>query len=78
LTHKGVTGGQSVKSLIFWVYLKNPLLVYTTFDFGFWSIHLIIFYFSAPEDAGPSSEPKRKKYAKEAWPGRKPGLVPGV
>ncbi|CAG9792754.1 unnamed protein product [Diatraea saccharalis] len=33
---------------------------------------------SAPEDAGPSSEPKRKKYAKEAWPGRKPGLVPGV
>ncbi|KAF9423384.1 hypothetical protein HW555_001193 [Spodoptera exigua] len=32
----------------------------------------------APEEAGPSSEPRKKKYAKEAWPGRKPGLIPGV
>lgn len=33
---------------------------------------------TAPEEAGPSSEPRKKKYAKEAWPGRKPGLIPGV
>ncbi|KAI8432836.1 hypothetical protein MSG28_013769 [Choristoneura fumiferana] len=33
---------------------------------------------SAAEESGPSNEPKRKKYAKEAWPGRKPGLIPGV
>lgn len=31
-----------------------------------------------PEEPGPSTGPKRKKYAKEAWPGRKPGLMPGV
>ncbi|XP_063542475.1 nuclear inhibitor of protein phosphatase 1 [Cydia strobilella] len=30
------------------------------------------------EESGPSNEPKRKKYAKEAWPGRKPGLLPPV
>ncbi|XP_013144877.1 PREDICTED: nuclear inhibitor of protein phosphatase 1 [Papilio polytes] len=33
---------------------------------------------AVPEEAGPSSEPKKKKYAKEAWPGRKPGLISGV
>ncbi|XP_077283866.1 nuclear inhibitor of protein phosphatase 1 [Arctopsyche grandis] len=27
---------------------------------------------------GSSNEPKKKKYAKEAWPGRKPSLLPGV
>ncbi|KAG6460916.1 hypothetical protein O3G_MSEX012302 [Manduca sexta] len=32
----------------------------------------------ASEEAGPSSEPRKKKYAKEAWPGRKPALIPGV
>ncbi|KAG7300973.1 hypothetical protein JYU34_015333 [Plutella xylostella] len=32
----------------------------------------------AEVESAPSSEPKRKKYAKEAWPGRKPGLIPGV
>ncbi|KOB66500.1 Nuclear inhibitor of protein phosphatase 1 [Operophtera brumata] len=30
-----------------------------------------------PEES-TSNEPRRKKYAKEAWPGRKPGLLPGV
>lgn len=33
---------------------------------------------AAAEESGPSNEPKRKKYAKEAWPGRKPGLLPAV
>ncbi|CAK1543620.1 unnamed protein product [Leptosia nina] len=33
---------------------------------------------SAPEEGGAPNEPKRKKYAKEAWPGRKPGLISAV
>lgn len=30
------------------------------------------------DEANASNEPKKKKYAKEAWPGRKPSLIPGV
>lgn len=33
---------------------------------------------SAEVVQGPSNEPKKKKYAKEAWPGRKPPLLPSV